>query len=80
MKLLKDEELFLGAIAKRIVQFEQHMELLFQSNKKLIRSLRKESNLVDLAKDFSQSMSKDDNEFFQEEGNNWQMTLQCDSN
>lgn len=69
MKLLNDEELFLCAISKRIAQFEQHLELLFESNKKLIRSLRKESNLDGLSQEFGRSISADDNEFFQEEGN-----------
>lgn len=70
MKLLTDEELFLCAISKRVAQFEQHLGLLFRTNKKLIRSLRKESNLVELSQEFGHSISADDNEFFQEEGNN----------
>lgn len=69
MKLLNDEELFLNAISKRISQFEHHFELLFRTNKSLIKCLRKLPNLVELSKEFCQSISADDNEFFHEEGN-----------
>lgn len=69
MKLLNDEELFLCAISKRISQFEQSLELLFRNNRRLIKNLRKASDLIELSNDFSQGISADDNEFFHEEGN-----------
>lgn len=69
IKLLNDEELFLCAISKRIAQFEKHLEPLLLTNKKLIRSLRKDAHLVELSKEFAERLSSgDDNEFFEEEG------------
>lgn len=69
MKLLTDEELFLCAISKRIAQFEKHLEPLFMTNKKLIRNLRKETNLGELTKEFGRCFSpEDDNDFSHEQG------------
>lgn len=78
MKLLNEEELFLRAISKRFYQFEQHLELLFKSNKSLIRKLRMDYQIYEIAKEFSENSSVD-TEFFQEEGNLKQYGGECGS-